>query len=66
MSQEAKSSAGIIGALPALVGGLTWLGSPEYIQLMWTTKAGLVGLGICVTIMAFGVFVMKKMINFEI
>ncbi|PPD16232.1 MAG: pilus assembly protein [Methylobacterium sp.] len=66
MSQEAKSSAAIIGSLPAIVAGLTWLGSPDYIQLMWTTNAGLVGLGICVSIMATGIFVMKKMINFEI
>ncbi|MCU0819806.1 MAG: type II secretion system F family protein [Beijerinckiaceae bacterium] len=66
MSQEAKSSAAIIGALPAVVAGLTWLGSPDYIQLMWTTNAGLIGLGICVSIMAFGMFIMRKMINFDI
>lgn len=66
MSQEAKSSAAIIGALPAVVAGLTWLGSPDYISLMWTTKAGMIGLGICVTIMGFGMFIMRKMINFDI
>ncbi len=66
MSQEAKSSAAIIGALPAVVAGLTWLGSPDYISLMWTTKAGMIGLGICVSIMAFGMFIMRKMINFDI
>lgn len=66
MSSEAKSSAAIIGALPAVVAGLTWLGSPDYIQLMWTTKAGMIGLGICVSIMAFGMFIMRKMINFDI
>lgn len=66
MSQEAKSSAIIIGALPAVVAGLTWLGSPDYIQLMWTTKAGMIGLGICVSIMGFGWLVMRKMINFDI
>jgi tight adherence protein B len=66
MSSEAKSSAFIIGALPGVVAGLTWLGSPGYISLMWTTKAGMIGLGICVTIMLFGALIMKKMINFEI
>ncbi|CAN1484831.1 TadB Flp pilus assembly protein TadB [Rhabdaerophilaceae bacterium] len=66
MSSEAKSSATIIGALPVVVAVLTWFGSPDYIQLMWTTKAGMVGLGICVSIMMFGVFVMQKMINFDI
>ncbi len=33
---------------------------------MWTTKAGMIGLGICVSIMAFGMFIMRKMINFDI
>lgn len=66
MSSEAKSSATIIGALPVVVAVLTWFGSPDYIQLMWTTKAGMVGLGVCVSIMLFGIFVMKKMINFDI
>ena len=43
-----------------VVAGLTWLGSPDYIQLMWTTKAGMIGLGICVSIMGFGMFIMRK------
>lgn len=66
MSSEAKSSAVIIGALPVVVAGLTWIGSPEYIQLMWTTKAGMFGLGICVVMMSVGGFVMRQMINFDI
>lgn len=66
MSSEAKSSAAIIGALPILVGVLTWFGSPDYISLLWTTKSGMIGLGLCAAIMAFGTFVMHKMINFDI
>lgn len=66
MSMEAKSSAMIIGALPILVGVLTYFGSPDYIMLLWTTKAGMIGLGICVTIMVVGMLVMRKMINFDI
>lgn len=66
VSQEAKTSAIIIGALPFLVGTLTFFGSPEYISLLWTTKAGMVGLGACVGIMFVGVMVMRKMINFDI
>lgn len=66
MSMEAKSSAMIIGALPLVVALLTYLGSPDYISLLWTTKAGMIGLGLCVTIMAIGSFTMQKMINFDI
>lgn len=66
MSTEAKASASIIGALPFLVGFLVYMGNPDYIQLLWTTKAGQIGLGACLTIMGVGIMVMKKMINFDI
>lgn len=66
MSMEAKSSAIIIGSLPFLVGVLVWFGSPDYIQLLWTTKSGQIGLGICATVMALGTLVMRNMINFDI
>ncbi|MFY8115597.1 MAG: type II secretion system F family protein [Rhabdaerophilum sp.] len=66
MSTEAKASATIIGALPFLVGFLVYMGNPAYIELLWTTKAGQIGLGACFLIMGFGILVMKKMINFDI
>jgi tight adherence protein B len=66
MSMEAKSSAIIIGALPFLVGALVFMGSPDYISLLWTTKAGQIGLGVCLTIMTLGTLVMRGMINFDI
>ena len=65
MSQEAKASAGIIGALPIAVMILVYLTSPQYITLLFTTSIGnmmLVGSAIW---MAMGVLVMKKMINFD-
>lgn len=66
MSMEAKSSAMIIGSLPFLVGVLVWLGSPDYIQLLWMTKTGQIGLGACAAFMLGGTLVMRKMINFDI
>jgi tight adherence protein B len=66
MSMEAKSSATIIGALPFLVGGLVFMGSPDYIKLLFTTKSGQIGLGVCFLIMGIGVLTMRKMINFDI
>ena len=65
MSMEAKASAGIIGALPPLVMLLVYLSSPAYISLLWTHPIGqlmLVGSAIW---MSMGIFVMKRMINFD-
>jgi tight adherence protein B len=66
LSSEAKASAGIIGALPFVVTTLVYLTSPSYISLLWTTSTGeLVIIGSALW-MAAGVFVMKKMISFEV
>ena len=65
MSMEAKASAIIIGSLPMCVGLLVWLTSPDYIELLWTTELGRVMIACCVVWMSMGVFVMKKMINFD-
>ena len=65
MSSEAKASAGIIGALPPLVTLFVYLTSPAYISLLFTTSVGHITLGICACWMAMGIFIMKKMINFD-
>jgi tight adherence protein B len=65
MSQEAKASAGIIGALPIVVMGLVYLTSPNYISLLWTEPHGRLMLAASAVWMFFGVMVMKKMINFD-
>lgn len=66
MSQEAKASAGIIACLPILVAILTYLSSPHYIELLWTTDVGKIALVICAGWMAIGTFIMRKMINFQV
>jgi len=65
MSQEAKASAGIIGALPVAVMTLVYITSPQYISLLWTEPLGRVMLAASVVWMSLGVMVMKKMINFD-
>src|SRR5204862_2901287 len=65
MSMEAKASASIIGALPICVGTLVWLTSPDYIELLWTAELGRFMMAGCAMWMGIGVFVMKKMINFD-
>lgn len=65
MSSEAKASAGIIGALPPLVAFFVYLTSPGYISLLFSTSVGHVVLGGCAFWMSCGIFIMKKMINFD-
>ncbi|MBB4184368.1 type II secretion system F family protein [Sinorhizobium terangae] len=65
MSAEAKSSAGIIGALPFFVAGAVYLTSPDYMALLFTTLTGKLVLAGCGLWMSAGIFVMRKMINFD-
>ena len=65
MSQEAKASASIIGALPIAVMTLVWITSPDYITLLWTEPLGNLMLFASACWMSMGVLVMKKMINFD-
>ncbi|MCD0416439.1 MAG: type II secretion system F family protein [Rhodopseudomonas sp.] len=65
MSMEAKASAAIIGSLPPIVMLLVYVTTPDYISLLWTHPIGRIMLAGCVVWMATGVFVMKKMINFD-
>ena len=65
MSMEAKASAGIIGSLPPIVMLLVYLSTPVYISLLWTHPTGQLMLVGCVVWMSIGIFVMKRMINFD-
>src|SRR6187399_2985352 len=66
MSSESKASAYIVGALPFIVFGMIWWINPPYIgkffideRLIVTGLGGLVWMGL-------GVFIMAKMVSFEI
>lgn len=64
-SAEAKASAAIIGSLPPLVMVALTFMTPTYTSILWTEPLGkimLIGSGLW---MLTGVFVMKKMINFD-
>jgi tight adherence protein B len=65
MSMEAKASASIIGSLPPIVMLLVYLSTPDYIALLWTHPTGQLMLVGCVIWMSIGIFVMKRMINFD-
>ncbi|MEQ9572555.1 MAG: type II secretion system F family protein, partial [Nitratireductor sp.] len=66
LSMEAKASAAIIGALPFIVAFLVYLTSPNYIMPLFTTSTGHMVLGVSLLWMSVGIFVMKKMMNFDI
>ena len=66
LSAEAKMSAIIIGALPPVVMGLVSISSPSYMAELYTTPTGHRNLMLSAGMMGFGIFVMRKMINFKI
>lgn len=65
MSMEAKASATIIGALPLVVMGAVYATSPGYMDVLFTTPLGHIMLAASALSYATGIFVMKKMINFD-
>jgi tight adherence protein B len=66
MSAEAKASAGIIGSLPFLVGLAVWFTNKPYMAVLFNTTVGNVIIAGSLLWMVVGVFIMKKMIDFEI
>ena len=66
MSSESKASAYIVGSLPFFVFGMVWTVNPEYLAGFFYEPrlivAGLIG----AVWMAIGVFIMAKMVSFEI
>jgi tight adherence protein B len=65
MSMEAKASGGIIGALPIVVGGVVYITSPDFITVLFVHPVGHMMLAGSAIWMCMGIFVMKKMINFD-
>ncbi|GAA6156241.1 type II secretion system F family protein [Pyruvatibacter sp. HU-CL02332] len=65
MSQEAKSSAAIIGVLPPGVMTLVYITTPDYINLLFEERMGQAMLIGGALWMLCGILVMKKMITFD-
>ena len=66
LSSEAKASAGIIGALPIVVGGGMYFLKPEHVMVLVETPMGKVMLAGAVVWMFLGILSMKFMINFKV
>lgn len=65
LSAEAKTSAIIIGILPPGVMIMVSITAPSYMKELYTTPTGHRSLIISAFMMMFGIFVMRKMINFK-
>lgn len=66
MSSESKASAYIVGALPFIVFGMIWWINPEYLAgFFYEERLIITGLGGALW-MSIGVFIMSKMVSFEI
>ena len=66
LSAEGRTSALILGGLPFAVCGIMTFTSPEYVGRLFEDPRGLILCGFGLVLMAFGAFVMAKIINFEI
>ncbi|HCK84265.1 MAG TPA: hypothetical protein DHW63_07030 [Hyphomonadaceae bacterium] len=65
LSAEANASAMIIGSLPIAVMAMVYFTRPEYLMVLFTHPTGhLILLGAAV-MMAMGIFIMQKMVNFK-
>jgi len=66
MSSESKASAYIVGSLPFFVFGMVWIVNQKYLAgFFYEPRLIIAGLGGAVW-MSIGVFIMAKMVNFEI
>ena len=66
MSSESKASAMIVGALPFIVFTLVYMMNPEYMANFFTEQRLMIGGGGGLLWMGVGVFIMSRMVNFEI
>ncbi len=66
VSQEAKSSAAIIGSLPFCIVGIMYFLNPDYLSPLLHTNMGHILLTCSGAWMTTGILVMRKMIAFEI
>lgn len=66
VSQEARTSAAIIAALPIFVTAGLFLFNPAYISVLFTQPTGLAVFGFCLLWMVIGSLVMKKMTEIHV
>lgn len=66
MSSEARASAYIIGSLPFVTFALIYLVNPGYVMMLFEDLRGMVMVGLALSSISVGAFVMSKLVRFEI
>lgn len=66
MSSEARASAMIIGSLPFVMCAIISFVNPRYMSALFNDPRGWVMIGMGLTSLAIGLFIMAKMVRFEI
>ena len=66
MSSESKASAWIVGSLPFIVFGLIWFINGKYMQDFFVDERLMIAGGGGLVWMGIGVFIMSRMVDFEI
>jgi tight adherence protein B len=66
MSSESKASAWIVGSLPFIVFALIWFINGDYMQDFFVDERLMIAGGGGLVWMGLGVFIMSRMVNFEI
>lgn len=66
MSSEARASAMIIGSLPFIMCALISFINPRYMSTLFTDPRGWIMIGIGMTSLVIGLFIMSRMVKFEI
>ena len=66
MSSEAKASAIILGSLPFLMFGIMMLTNADYVMGLFSDPRGLMMVGVGFASLFTGIFVMAKMVRFDI
>ena len=65
LSRNLTRAGAFIACLPIAVMGLVYITSPQYIELLWTHPTGRFMMACSAGWMMMGIFVMRKMINFD-
>jgi tight adherence protein B len=63
MTSEAKATAGILAAMPVLIGLTLWALNPDYIRLLFTDPTGRNMFGMAVVSLCTGLFVIRTIIK---
>jgi tight adherence protein B len=65
-SSEARATAMIMGSLPFIVGGMISMLNPEYMAVLVSDPRGMMMMMVAGGMLATGIYVMKRMANFDI